>query len=111
MTAIFPPVVMAWQAAQPTPLKSPPAFRQPHPGLAGVRRYLGQTLPAAENIECCSGQPIVSADRAAVEWRGSWRKQVQELTVAGVKVLRVDDQGQVADHGSGPSPPPPRWPA
>ena len=68
------------------------------PGLAGVRRYLGENLPAEENIECWFGEPIVSGDRAAVEWWGSWREQGQELTFAGVTVLRFDDQGKVVDH-------------
>ncbi len=61
-----------------------PAFRQPYSGLAGVRRYLGENLPAEENIECWFGEPIASGDRAAVEWWGSWREQRQELTFAGV---------------------------
>ncbi len=75
-----------------------PAFRQPYSGLAGVRRYLGENLPVEENIQCWFGEPIVSGDRAAVEWWGSWREQGQELTFAGVTVLRFDDQGKVVDH-------------
>ncbi len=75
-----------------------PAFRQPYSGLAGVRRYLGENFGAEENIECWFGEPIVSGDRAAVEWWGSWREQGQELTFAGVTVLRFDDQGKVVDH-------------
>ena len=75
-----------------------PVFRQPHVGLAGVRRYLNENLPAEENIECWFGQPIVSGERAAVEWWGSWTEQDQELTFAGVTVLRFDDQGNVVDH-------------
>jgi ketosteroid isomerase-like protein len=75
-----------------------PAFRPPHSGLAGVRRYLGENLPAEENIECRFGEPIVAGDRAAVEWWGSRREQGQELTLAGVTALRFDGQGKVADH-------------
>jgi SnoaL-like domain len=75
-----------------------PAFRQPDLGLAGVRRYLNENLPAEENIECWFGQPIVSGDRAAVEWWGSWTEQDQELTFAGVTVLRFDDRGKVVEH-------------
>jgi hypothetical protein len=75
-----------------------PAFAQPYSGLAGVRRYLGENLPVEENIECWFGEPIVSGDRAAVEWWGSWREQGQELTFVGVTVLRFDDHGKVADH-------------
>jgi hypothetical protein len=74
------------------------AFGQPYLGLAGVRRYLSENLPAEENIECWFGLPIVSGDRAAVEWWASWTEQGQELTFAGVTVLRFDDQGQVVDH-------------
>jgi predicted SnoaL-like aldol condensation-catalyzing enzyme len=75
-----------------------PAFRQPDLGLAGVRRYLAEQLPVEENIECWFGQPIVSGDRAAVEWWASWTEQGQELTYAGVTVLRFDDRGQVVEH-------------
>jgi hypothetical protein len=75
-----------------------PAFRPPDLGLAGVRRYLAEQLPAAENIECWFGQPIVSGGRAAVEWWASWTEQGQELSYAGVTVLRFDGQGQVVEH-------------
>jgi len=61
-------------------------------GLAGVRRYLNENRPAEENIECWFGQPIVSGDRAAVEWWGSWTEQDQELTFAGVP--RFDDRAR-----------------
>jgi ketosteroid isomerase-like protein len=71
-----------------------PAFRQPYEGLEGVRRYLNENLTVEENIECWFGQPIVSGDRAAVEWWGSWAEQGQELTFAGVTVLRFDSQGR-----------------
>jgi SnoaL-like domain len=66
-----------------------PAFREPDLGLAGVRRYLGQEFVAEQNIQCWFGEPIASGDRAAVEWWASWTEQGQELTVAGVTVLRL----------------------
>jgi hypothetical protein len=75
-----------------------PAFGPPDLGLAGVRRYLNENLPAEENIECWFGQPIVSGDRAAVEWWGSWTERGREFTFAGVTVLRFDDQGLVVEH-------------
>jgi hypothetical protein len=75
-----------------------PAFRPPDLGLAGVRRYLNEQLPAEKNIECWFGQPIVSGHRAAVEWWASWTEQRQELTYAGLTVLHFDDQGQVVEH-------------
>jgi len=61
-------------------------------------RYLGENLPAEENIECRFGEPIVSDDRAAVEWWGSRREQGQELTLALVTVLRHYGRGNVVDH-------------
>ena len=75
-----------------------PAFRQPYSGLDGVRRYLGENLPVEEDIQCWFGAPIVSGDRAAVEWWGCWLEHGQDLTFAGVSVLRFDDQGYVVDH-------------
>jgi hypothetical protein len=75
-----------------------PAFRQPDVGLAGVRRYLGEQFPAEENVECWFGQPIVSGERAAVEWWASWTEHGQELSYAGVTVLHFDGQGQVVEH-------------
>src|SRR5215472_3839025 len=66
--------------------------------MTGVRRYLNEQLPAEENIECWFGQPIVSGERAAVEWWASWTEQGQELTYAGVTVLHFDGQGQVVEH-------------
>ena len=74
------------------------AFRQPGLGLAGVCRYLNENFPAEESIECWFGEPIVSGDRAAVEWWGSWTEEGQELTFAGVSVLRFDDRGKVVEH-------------
>ena len=74
------------------------AFRQPGLGLAGVRRYLSENFQAEESIECWFGEPIVSGDRAAVEWWGSWTEEGQELTFAGVSVLRFNDRGQVVEH-------------
>jgi hypothetical protein len=92
-----------------------PAFRPPDLGLAGVRRYLDEQLPAEENIECWFALPIASDNRAAVEWWASWTEQGQELTYAGVTVLRFDDQGQVVEHRDydnhveGREPPCPGW--
>jgi len=67
-------------------------------GLAGVRRYLSQQFPAEQNIQCWFGQPIASGDRAAVEWWANWTEHGQELTFAGVTVLRFDEQGKVVEH-------------
>ena len=77
-----------------------PAFRVPDLGLAGVRRYLSEQFPAEQNIQCWFAKPIASGDddRASVEWWASWTEDGQELTFAGVTVLRFDEEGKVVDH-------------
>src|SRR5206468_4565814 len=75
-----------------------PAFRQPYSGLAGVRRYLGENFGAEENIECWFGEPIVSGDRAAVEWRAVGVIAGKPYTLAGFSKLRFGPDGRVVDH-------------
>ena len=74
------------------------AFREPDLGLAGVRRYLDVNFAVESEIECWFGEPVVSGDRAAVEWWGTWVEQGQRLTLAGTSILRFDDDGKVVDH-------------
>jgi hypothetical protein len=62
------------------------------------RGYLERVLAEASEIECWFGEPIVSGDRAAVEWWGSWVEDGKTLTLAGTTVLRFDDDGLVIDH-------------
>jgi SnoaL-like domain len=74
------------------------AFREPDLGLTGVRGYLDRNFAVEQEIECWFGEPVVSGDRAAVEWWGSWIEDGTPLTLAGATVLRFDDAGQVIDH-------------
>jgi hypothetical protein len=76
------------------------AFREPNLGLAGVRRYLSEQFSAEQDIQCWFGEPIASGDddRASVEWWANWTENGQELTFAGVTVLRFDEEGKVVDH-------------
>lgn len=74
------------------------AFREPHLGLAGVRSYLDENFGAESEIECWFGEPLVSGDRAAVEWWGTWVEEGQRLTLAGTTLLQFDDAGRVVDH-------------
>ena len=69
----------------------------PGPGSAS-HPYLTDNFAVEEDIECWFGPPVVSGARAAVERWASSTEQGQELTCAGVSVLRFDDQGQVAEH-------------
>jgi SnoaL-like domain len=70
------------------------AFREPESPCG----YLERVLPEGTDVECWFGDPIVSGDRAAVEWWGSWVEEGRELTLAGTTVLRFDAEGQVIDH-------------
>jgi hypothetical protein len=74
------------------------AFREPDLGLTGVRSYLDRNFAVEQEIECWFGEPVVSGDRAAVEWWGRWIEDGTPLTLAGATVLRFDDAGQVIDH-------------
>ena len=74
------------------------AFREPEVGLQGVRRYLEENFAVEEEIECWFGEPIVSGDRAAFEWWGTWVEVGEQLTLAGATVLRFDAGGLVVDH-------------
>jgi ketosteroid isomerase-like protein len=74
------------------------AFREPDLGLSAVRGYLTRTFAAETDISCRFGEPIVTGDRAAVEWWASWTEDGQPVTMAGVTVLRFGSDGRVADH-------------
>jgi ketosteroid isomerase-like protein len=73
-------------------------FREPDLGLAGVRRYLEENFDVEQDIECRFGEPVVSGDRAAVEWWASWLENGEPLTLAGSTFLRFDVDGLVVDH-------------
>src|SRR5438445_13166540 len=60
----------------------------PTPAWLAFGAIWARTLGPRKTSSAGFGEPIVSGDRAAVEWWGSWREQGQELTFAGVTVLR-----------------------
>lgn len=74
------------------------AFRQPDQGIDGVRRYLRANFDAEGDVACRFAEPIAGDTRAAVEWWASWVEDGQELSMAGVTLLRFDDSGRVVDH-------------
>ena len=73
-------------------------LREPELGTAGVRSYLEQNFAIEHDIECRFGEPLAGDDRAAVEWWASWNEAGADLTMAGVTILRFDDDGMVVDH-------------
>jgi ketosteroid isomerase-like protein len=74
------------------------AFREPDRGLSGVRGYLARNFAAEHDIACRFGEPIAAGDRAAIQWWASWVEDGQPVTMAGVTVLRFDQDGYVVDH-------------
>ena len=74
------------------------AFRAAGQGLDGVRRYLTTNFRVESDVTCRFGEPLVSGRRAAVEWWASWIEDGEEVTLAGVTLLRFDGQGLVVDH-------------
>lgn len=74
------------------------AFREPDIGVSGVRRYLQENFGVEDDVECWFGTPVASGDRAAIEWWATWVEEGQRLTLAGMTVLRFDDDGQIVDH-------------
>jgi hypothetical protein len=70
------------------------AFRDPD----NASDYLSRTFAAETEVTCSFGEPVVSDDRAAVEWWASWIEDGQEITLAGATILRFDDGGKVVDH-------------
>ena len=73
-------------------------FREPDRGVEGVRDYLRRNFDVEHEIECRFGEPVAAGDRAAVEWWASWTEAGEDLTMAGVTVLRFNEAGQVVDH-------------
>ena len=60
--------------------------------------YLRRTFAEESDIACRFGEPVVSGDRAAVEWWASWLEDGEPVTLAGATMLRFDDEGKVVDH-------------
>ena len=60
------------------------AFRAPLVGPAGAREYISWATEDQTAVECAFAEPIVSGDRAAVEWWAVIRsRDGTEETVAG----------------------------
>lgn len=74
------------------------AFRNPNQGIAGVRQYLQDNFEAESEVACRFGEPIVAGNRAAIEWWASWVEDGQQLTMAGVTILRFSEDGSITDH-------------
>ncbi len=70
------------------------AFRAPDTPTG----YLQRVFAEESDITCRFGEPVVASERAAVEWWASWVEDGRPITLAGVTMLRFDDEGKVVDH-------------
>jgi len=68
-------------------------FRPPETARSYVERAFGEE----DLVQAWFGEPVVSDDRAAVEYWAILRAD-EELTIAGAAVLRFDADGRVAEH-------------
>jgi nuclear transport factor 2 (NTF2) superfamily protein len=69
-------------------------------GRQGARQYALQAFTEERSARPSFGEPIVASDgRAAVEYRAEiTNSDGDEVTIAGVTVLRFDDEGLVIEH-------------
>jgi ketosteroid isomerase-like protein len=72
-------------------------FRETHVGPDGARSYAEWTFSDQDEAECWFGDPIVSGDRAIVEYWGVVRYQGRNETIAGIAVIRFRPDGLVAE--------------
>jgi nuclear transport factor 2 (NTF2) superfamily protein len=91
------------------------AFRQPFDGQEGVRQYVAHAFAEERDPRVWVGEPIVTGDRAAIEWWAAVIENDLEITLAGVSVLRFDSTGLVIEQwdswnqGEGLREPPAGW--
>jgi hypothetical protein len=74
-------------------------FRDAHLGRAGARDYASWAFAEEEGVPelVRFGEPIAGADGAAVEYWAVLRERGEPVTIAGIAVLRFDDEGLVRD--------------
>jgi SnoaL-like domain len=71
-------------------------LRDPHPG--GALAYTRWAFSDEEEVSCWFGAPIVSGERAAVEWWATMLEGGRPVTLIGTTVLRFGPEGKVMEH-------------
>jgi hypothetical protein len=82
---------------QPEVVFSTQPFRVPYLRQSGVREYVSQAFTEEEHVRVWVGAPVVSANRASIEWWAALRENGVEITLAGNSMLRFDDAGLVVE--------------
>ncbi len=72
-------------------------YRAPFRGRDGVRTYVAVAFAEEDDVRARFGQPIVTGERAAVQWWASLVEEGKGLTLAGTSILTFDDAGLVVD--------------
>ena len=73
------------------------SFRTPYLRRAGVRDYVSQAFAEEVRPQVWVGEPVVDADRAAIEWWAALTENGVETTLAETSVLRFDADGLVVE--------------
>ncbi len=90
-------------------------FRAGRHGREGVRAYVAGAFGDESEVRAWFGEPIVAGNRAAVDWWAALREAGEEVTLAGISLLRFDAEGLVIDQrdtwnvASGRHEPPRGW--
>lgn len=69
-------------------------FREPE----DVLEYTRRNFEAESELEFAFGEPVAAGDRAAVEYWAALSEDGEELTLAGVTLLRFREDGLVVEH-------------
>ena len=73
-------------------------FREPHVGHGAIRRYWNRAAGAQRDVRVLMGQPVITAERVAVEW---WTTMTDpddgEVALPGCLLLRFGLDGRCLD--------------
>lgn len=90
-------------------------LREPHRGTQAIHDYWSGATGSQAELDLRFGKPIVSGDRAAVEWWATMLSDGEEVTLPGILYLRFASDGRCEElreawHAEeGRTPPPPGW--
>jgi hypothetical protein len=70
-------------------------FREPE---LSARDYVEREFALEHGIVCRFGEPLVGAERAAVDWWATYEEGGEQVTLMGVTMLRFGDDGLVVQH-------------
>lgn len=73
-------------------------FREPHLGHGGIRAYWQRAAGSQINTRVHIGEPIVSAERACIEWWATFQEaDGQSVTLPGALIVTLNAAGRCTD--------------